>query len=138
MKNRFLYVLLTTTLIGAPTLLAAFQQPAAGRGGGRGGFGGPIELGPDDKPAFTDPPAGFNIRRENIPHGDLTAVQYDSKSLGTRRQVRVYTPPGYSANRKYPVLYLLHALEATIANGRRPAMQITSSTTSWPRARLSR
>ena len=110
MKKPFLYILLTTTMIGAPTLLAAFQQPAAGRGGGRGGFGGPIELGPDDKPAFTDPPAGFNIRRENIPHGDLTAVQYDSKSLGTRRQVRVYTPPGYSANRKYPVLYLLHGI----------------------------
>ena len=84
MKNRFLYVLLTTTLIGAPTL-AAFQQPAAGRGGGRGGFGGPIELGSDDKPAFPDPPAGFKIRRENVPHGDLKAVQYDSKSLGTRR-----------------------------------------------------
>ena len=109
MKNRFLYVLLTTTLIGAPTL-AAFQQPAAGRGGGRGGFGGPIELGLDDKPAFPDPPAGFKIRRENVPHGDLKAVQYDSKSLGTRRQVRVYTPPGYSANRKYPVLYLLHGI----------------------------
>ena len=27
---------------------------------GRGGFGGPIELGPDDKPAFDDPPADFN------------------------------------------------------------------------------
>ena len=32
----------------------------APRGGGRGGFGGPIALGPDDKPAFPDPPAGFN------------------------------------------------------------------------------
>ena len=25
----------------------------------RGGFGGPIVLGPDDKPAFDDPPADF-------------------------------------------------------------------------------
>ena len=24
--------------------------------------------------------------------------------------MRVYTPPGYSANRKYPVLYLLHGI----------------------------
>jgi enterochelin esterase-like enzyme len=67
-------------------------------------------LGPDDKPAFPDPPAGFNVRRDNIPHGKLTDLEYDSKTLGTRRQIRVYTPPGYSANRKYPVLYLLHGL----------------------------
>ena len=82
-------------------------QAAAPRGGG---FGGPIELGPDDKPAFADPPAGFNEKRDDVPHGELTAVQYDSKSLGTRRQMRVYTPPGYSADRKYPVLYLLHGI----------------------------
>lgn len=86
------------------------NQPAGGRRGGRGGFGGPIELGPDDKPAFPEAPDGFNAKRENIPHGEVKAVQYDSKSLGIRRQMRVYTPPGYSADKKYPVLYLLHGL----------------------------
>jgi len=86
------------------------QQAPAGRGAGRGGFGGPIELAADDKPAFPDPPAGFNVRRENVPHGELKAVPYDSKSLGTHRQMRVYTPPGYSASRKYPVLILLHGI----------------------------
>ena len=105
----------------APTAPAAAAQApapgapapqAAGRAG-RGGFGGPIELGPDDKPAFPDPPAGFNVKRDNIPHGELTAVEYDSKSLGTRRRMRVYTPPGYSASRKYPVLYLLHGIGGT-------------------------
>ena len=40
----------------------------------------------------------------------MTAVQYDSKTLGTRRQIRVYTPVGYSTDRKYPVLYLLHGI----------------------------
>jgi enterochelin esterase-like enzyme len=70
-------------------------------------------LGPDDKPAFPDPPAGFNVKRENIPHGELTPVEYDSKSLGTRRRMRVYTPPGYSTERKYPVLYLLHGIGGT-------------------------
>jgi enterochelin esterase-like enzyme len=84
--------------------------PGARRGGGRGGFGGPIELGPDDKPAFDDPPAGFNARRDNIPHGALTMVEYDSKTVGTRREMLVYTPPGYSTDRKYPVLYLLHGI----------------------------
>lgn len=93
---------------------AARQAPAPGaaapQAAARGGFGGPIELGPDDKPAFPDPPAGFNVRRDNIPHGELTHVQYDSKTLGTRRRIRVYTPPGYSASRRYPVLYLLHGM----------------------------
>jgi enterochelin esterase-like enzyme len=91
---------------------AAQRGPARGarRAGGRGGFGGPIELGPDDKPAFAEPPAGFNAKRDDIAHGELTAVQYDSKTLGTRRQMRVYTPAGYSTDRKYPVLYLLHGI----------------------------
>ncbi len=85
-------------------------SPAGRRGGGRGGFGGPIELGPDDKPAFDDPPAGFRAKRDNIPHGELTMIQYDSKTVGTRRQMLVYTPPGYSTDHKYPVLYLLHGI----------------------------
>ncbi len=96
-----------------PPAAGAQAQQAAGRGTGRGGFGGPIELGPDDKPAFPDPPAGFNQRRENVPHGELTPVTYDSTSLGTRRRMRVYTPPGYSTSRKYPVLYLLHGIGGT-------------------------
>ena len=84
--------------------------PGARGGGGRGGFGGPIQLGPDDKPAFDDPPAGFNVRRENIARGELTTVQYESKTLGTRRQMVIYTPAGYSTDRKYPVLFLLHGI----------------------------
>ncbi len=58
--------------------------------------------------ASPDPPTGFNVARDNIPHGEVSAVQYQSKSLGVRRQMRVYTPPGYSRDRKYPVLILLH------------------------------
>jgi enterochelin esterase-like enzyme len=85
-------------------------SPDARRGGGRGGFGGPIELSPDDKPAFADPPAGFNAKRENVPHGEMTMVEYDSKTVGTRRKMLVYTPPGYSTDHKYPVLYLLHGI----------------------------
>jgi enterochelin esterase-like enzyme len=106
-------------LAGAQPAPAAQQAPGPGapaqqgaaRGGARGGgFGGPIELAPDDKPAFPDPPAGFNLKRDNIPHGAMTDVQYDSKTLGTRRQIRVYLPPGYSPNRKYPSIYLLHGM----------------------------
>jgi enterochelin esterase-like enzyme len=91
--------------VDSPTPGAA---PAARRGGGGGNQ--QIVLNEDDKPAFPEPPAGYNKLRENIPHGTLTVVPYASKSLGTDRQVRVYTPPGYSAGKKYPVLYLLHGI----------------------------
>jgi len=92
------------------------QTPAApGRRGqgaqsGRRGFGGPIELKPDDKPAFPNPPEGFDKEREGIAHGKLEMVEYDSKSVGNKRKALVYRPPGYSADNRYPVLYLLHGI----------------------------
>src|SRR3954469_21878380 len=41
-------------------------QAAAGQRGGRGGFGGPIELKPDDKPAFPNPSEGYDKKRDDI------------------------------------------------------------------------
>jgi beta-xylosidase/enterochelin esterase-like enzyme len=76
----------------------------------RRGFGGPIELHPDDVRAFPDPPAGFDSPREGIPHGQLETVTYDSRSVGTIRKMQVYTPPGYTKDKQYPVLYLLHGI----------------------------
>ena len=35
-------------------------------------------------------------------------MEYDSKSVGAKRKMVVYMPPGYSKDAKYPVLYLLH------------------------------
>jgi len=67
-------------------------------------------LKPDDKPAFEDPPAGFEKRRDNIPHGQLEMIEYESKTVGTTRKMQVYTPPGYSKDKKYPVLFLLHGI----------------------------
>ena len=86
-------------------------EPAAPAGPrGRGGFGGPITLGPDDKAVFDEPTDRINARRDDIPHGKLEMIEYDSKTVGTRRKMNVYTPPGYSADKKYPVLYLLHGI----------------------------
>ncbi len=94
-----------------PVKQAAAKQDTPKKKGGRGGrFGGEIVLGPDDKPAFEDPPAGFNAEREGIPHGKLEMIEYDSKSVGTKRKMMVYTPPDYSKEKRYPVLYLLHGI----------------------------
>ncbi len=93
---------------------AATKAPAATGGDrprrGPGGFGGPIVLGPDDKPAFEDPPAGIDKKREDVPHGKLEMIEYESKTVGATRRMQVYTPPGYSKDKKYPVLYLLHGI----------------------------
>jgi enterochelin esterase-like enzyme len=45
---------------------------------------------------------------QNVPHGELTYVFYESKSLGGTRPLVIYTPPGYRAGvERYPVLYLV-------------------------------
>lgn len=88
----------------------AAGQRGQGSRGGRGRFGGPIELKADDKPAFPNPPEGFDQTREGIAHGKLEMVEYDSKSVGNKRKALVYTPGSYSADSKYPVLYLLHGI----------------------------
>src|SRR5688500_9163742 len=54
---------------------------------GPGGFGGPIELGPDDKQIYADPPDNIAARREDIPHGKLEMIEYDSKTVGTARKM---------------------------------------------------
>lgn len=69
-----------------------------------------LTLQADDKPAFPEPPAGWDVKRDGIPHGKLEIIDYDSKTVGTKRKLNVYTPPGYSLERKYPVLYLLHGI----------------------------
>ncbi len=73
-------------------------------------MGRPIVLGPDDVRAFPDAPAGFNTRRPGVPAGRIEPFEYDSAVTGTRRKANVYLPPGYSSDRKYPVLYLLHGI----------------------------
>ena len=56
------------------------------------------------------PQDDFDKARDGIAHGKLEMVEYDSKSVGTKRKANVYTPPGYSSDKKYPVLYLLHGI----------------------------
>ncbi|MBD0377329.1 MAG: esterase family protein [Flavisolibacter sp.] len=73
----------------------------------------PIELTPEDTAAFAHAPEGFDKKRENIQRGNTDSVYYDSKTVGTKRRLLVYTPPGYSTGKKYPVLYLLHGIGGT-------------------------
>ena len=56
------------------------------------------------------PPQGFDRVREGVEKGTLERVDYDATAVaaGLKRWMEVYTPPGYSKDKKYPVLYLLH------------------------------
>jgi enterochelin esterase-like enzyme len=60
-----------------------------------------------DGPPLAPAPQGFDARRDGVERGKIEPVEYDSKIAGKRRIV-VYTPPGYTKEAKYPVLYLLH------------------------------
>ncbi len=45
----------------------------------------------------------------DVPHGAIEKVWYNSPTLKLNRRMYVYTPPGYANSKeKYPVLYLLH------------------------------
>ena len=59
----------------------------------------------------------------DVPHGTVRRMWYDSPALGKERRVTVYTPAGYeTSGKRYPVFYLLHGAggdeEAWMALGR--------------------
>ena len=53
---------------------------------------------------------GWYYEVQDVPHGNVSKVWYDSPTLGMQRRMTVYTPAGYEKNTKtkYPGLYLLH------------------------------
>ncbi|MES2328783.1 MAG: alpha/beta hydrolase-fold protein [Bacteroidota bacterium] len=53
---------------------------------------------------------GFDVKRENIVHGIIDTITYESKTVESKRRAIIYTPPGYSQKKNYPVLYLLHGI----------------------------
>lgn len=47
----------------------------------------------------------------NVPHGTVSKVWYNSPTLSMNRRMTVYTPAGYeTSGKRYPVLYLLHGM----------------------------
>jgi enterochelin esterase-like enzyme len=72
----------------------------------------PVQTAPaQTAPAeFPSPPEGYDARRAGIAHGKLEKVDYESSTVGMTRKATVYTPPGYSKEQQYPVLYLLHGI----------------------------
>lgn len=47
----------------------------------------------------------------DVPHGSVSKVWYESPTLGMSRRLTVYTPAGYEkGDKRYPVFYLLHGM----------------------------
>lgn len=44
----------------------------------------------------------------NVAHGNVAKIWYNSPTLKMHRRMTVYTPAGYEKGGRYPVLYLLH------------------------------
>ena len=68
-------------------------------------------------------PPGFDALQPGISQGKIDTIYYESKTVGTRRKAIIYTPPGFSKDKKYPVLYLLHGIggdEMEWLNGGQP------------------
>ncbi len=56
------------------------------------------------------PPSGYDQVKNNVPHGQVSYINYQSKATNSQRRARIYLPPGYSTSNKYSVMYLLHGI----------------------------
>ncbi len=98
-------------LLAAAAVVSAQEDPAlVSDARARANFARPIALAADDIRAFPEAPAGYRTPRAGIGHGRIETFEYASTVTGTRRKANVYLPAGYSAEKKYPVLYLLHGI----------------------------
>ena len=56
----------------------------------------------------SDADKGHLYAVNNVPHGTLSRVWYDSPTLGQQRRMTIYLPPTYDGTKRFPVMYLLH------------------------------
>lgn len=59
-----------------------------------------VTKGVDDK--------GHLYQANNVAHGTLSRVWYDSSTLEQQRRMTIYLPPSYDGRKRFPVMYLLH------------------------------
>jgi enterochelin esterase family protein len=59
-----------------------------------------VSKAPNDK--------GYLYQVNNVPHGTMARVWYDSPTLGQQRRMTIYLPAAYDGKKAFPVMYLLH------------------------------
>src|SRR5207247_2386032 len=72
---------------------------------------------PAPQAVFPVPPQGFDRVRPDVEKGKMEKVVYPSKAVVSgQRWVEVWTPPGYTKDKKYPLLILLHGIGGNETN----------------------
>lgn len=61
-------------------------------------------------PDSHDTPDGFDVKADGIEYGEVEKITYYSSVTGKDRKANIILPANYSADNKYPVLYLLHGI----------------------------
>lgn len=108
MKPTLLRSLLLFTAVSAASAQERPEDESRERA--RANFARPIVLAEDDVRLFPEPPADYRDLPVDALRGRLEPFEYESTVTRTRRKAQVYLPPNYSADAKYPVLYLLHGI----------------------------
>lgn len=91
------------SLMALAALCANAQEPQIGRMPGMP----KIECNFNEyKPA----PEDFDKENASAEKGSIEEVEYESKTVGTKRKATIYLPPNYDSSKKYPVMYLLHGI----------------------------
>lgn len=66
-------------------------------------------------------PVGFMNERPEVDYGVVKEIQYYSNATNSTRKAKVVLPAGYTPDKEYPVMYLLHGIggnEATLYEDR--------------------
>ena len=50
-------------------------------------------------------------RQESVEYGEMVEIEYESSVTGKTRKANVLLPAGYTEDKQYPILYLLHGSE---------------------------
>ena len=68
------------------------------------------KFSPSDDIDWKTVPENYNVKQDGVPYGTIETVSYYSTVTECERKCCVLLPDGYTPEKKYPVIYLLHAL----------------------------
>ncbi|WP_084554805.1 alpha/beta hydrolase [Eubacterium xylanophilum] len=65
---------------------------------------------PDFLDIIENVPTDYNVAREGVNYGEKETIEYFSTAATRELKANVLLPAGYTPDKKYPVLYLLHGI----------------------------
>lgn len=62
------------------------------------------------KPIVSEMPENFDKKQDGVTYGEVQRLEYYSTTTEKNRKVNIILPAGYTEEKTYPVLYLLHGI----------------------------